>query len=86
MNSEIKEKKWLFAGVGIQLAVGYTVGFLVFFFGTLFTGADMPAAWMSILGWSIVILTAAIFTAVIIKKNGEVRRAREAKEKVKVVT
>ena len=85
MNSEIKEKKWLFAGVGIQLAVGYSVGFLVFFFGTLFTGADMPAAWMSILGWSIVILAAAIFTAVIIKKKGEVRRAREAKEKAKVV-
>ena len=85
MNSEIKEKKWLFAGVGIQLAVGYSVGFLVFFFGTLFTGADMPAAWMSILGWSIVILVAAIFTAVIIKKKGEVRRAREAKEKAKVV-
>ena len=85
MNSEIKEKKWLFAGVGIQLAVGYSVGFLVFFFGTLFTGADMPAAWMSILGWSIVILIAAIFTAVIIKKKGEVRRAREAKEKAKVV-
>ena len=85
MNSEIKEKKWLFAGIGIQLAVGYSVGFLVFFFGTLFTGADMPAAWMSILGWSIVILAAAIFTAVIIKKKGEVRRAREAKEKAKVV-
>ena len=85
MNSEIKEKKWLFAGVGIQLAVGYSVGFLVFFFGTLFTGADMPAAWMSILGWSIVILAAAIFTAVIIKKKGEVRRAREAKEKAKVL-
>ena len=85
MNSEIKEKKWLFAGVGIQLAVGYSVGFLVFFFGTLFTGADMPAAWMSILGWSIVILAAAIFTAVIIKKKGEVRRVREAKEKAKVV-
>ena len=45
----------------------------------------MPAAWMSILGWSIVILAAAIFTAVIIKKKGEVRRAREAKEKAKVV-
>ena len=84
MNSEIKEKKWLFAGVGIQLAIGYSVSFLVYFFGTLFTGADMPAAWMSILGWSIVALATVIFTAIIIKKKGEARRAREAKERAKV--
>ena len=84
MNSEIKEKKWLFAGIGIQLAIGYSVGFLVYFFGTLFTGADMPAAWMSILGWSIVALATVIFTAIIIKKKSEVRRAREAKERAKV--
>ena len=40
MNSEIKSKKWLFAGIGLQLAVGYVIAFLVFFFGTLFTGAS----------------------------------------------
>ena len=37
MNAELKSKKWLIAGIGLQLAVGYTVAFLVFFFGTLFT-------------------------------------------------
>ncbi len=34
MNSEIKSKKWLFAGIGLQLAVGYTVAFLVYQIGT----------------------------------------------------
>jgi hypothetical protein len=38
MRSEIKSKKWFFSGVGLQFAVGYSVGFLTFFFGTLLTG------------------------------------------------
>ena len=40
MNSEIKSKKWLFAGIGLQFATGYTVSFLVYQIGTLIkTGA-----------------------------------------------
>ncbi len=35
MNSEIKSKKWLFAGIGLQFATGYTVAFLVYQVGTL---------------------------------------------------
>ena len=37
MNSEIKSKKWLFAGIGLQLATGYTIAFLVYQIGTLIT-------------------------------------------------
>ncbi len=73
MNSEIKSKKWLFAGIGLQLAVGYTVGFLVYFFGTLFTGAKFGSAWMPLLGWAIVLSAAAIFTVMIIKKNRQLK-------------
>jgi ferrous iron transport protein B len=69
MNSEIKSKKWLLAGIGLQFAVGYTIGFLVFFFGTLFTGGSFGAAWMPIVGWAIVLAIAAIFTVMIIKNN-----------------
>ena len=72
MNAEIKSKKWLWAGIGLQFAVGFTVGFLVFFFGTLFTGGSFGAAWMPIVGWTIVAGIAAIFTAVIIKKNKQI--------------
>ena len=40
MNSEMKSKKWLFGGIGLQLATGFTVGFLVYQIGTLIvTGA-----------------------------------------------
>ena len=35
MNAEIKQKKWLLGGIGLQLATGYTVAFLVYQIGTL---------------------------------------------------
>ncbi len=73
MNAEIKSKKWLFAGIGLQLSVGYTIGFLVFFFGTLFTGGSFGAAWMPIVGWAIVLAIAAIFTLMIIRKNRQLK-------------
>ena len=69
MNSEIKSKKWLLGGVGLQLSVGYVVGFLVFFFGSLFAGESMGAVWMPILGWVIVAAIVAVVTAIIINNN-----------------
>ena len=73
MNSEIKSKKWLWAGIGLQFAVGFTVSFLVFFFGTLFTGGSMGSVWMPIVGWIIVLLIVAIITLLILKKNKEIK-------------
>ena len=69
MNSEIKSKKWLFAGIGLQFSVGYTVSFLVFFFGTLLTGGDLGSPWMPLLGWSIIAFIVAVITTLIIKNN-----------------
>ena len=37
MNSEMKSGKWLFGGICLQLATGYTVAFLVYQVGTLVT-------------------------------------------------
>ena len=37
MNSEIKDKKWLFGGIALQLGTGYVVAFLVYQIGTLIT-------------------------------------------------
>lgn len=84
MNAEIKSKKWLFSGVALQMAVGYSVGFLVYFFGTLFTGADFGSAWMPILGFAIVLICAGIVTYLIIKKNKELRAEAQKKEVAKV--
>ena len=73
MNSEIKSKKWLFAGIGLQFAVGYTVGFLVFFFGTLFVGGSFGALWMPIVGWTVVLAIVAIFAVLIVRKNRQLK-------------
>ena len=35
MNSEIKQKKWFWGGIALQLATGYSIGYLVYTFGTL---------------------------------------------------
>ena len=75
MNAEIKSKKWLFAGIGLQFSVGYTLSFLVYFFGTLFTGGDFTSVWMPILGWAIVAVITAIYTAVILKNRNKVKES-----------
>lgn len=41
MNSEIKSAKWLWGGIGLQLAVGYTVAYLVYTIGTLIVGGAL---------------------------------------------
>ena len=79
MNAELGSRKWLVAGIGLQLGVGYTVAFLTYFFGTLFTGAEFGSVWMPILGWSIVALFAAILATLIIKRDREL--ARETAQK-----
>ncbi|MBQ2248799.1 MAG: ferrous iron transporter B, partial [Clostridia bacterium] len=80
MNAELKSKKWLFAGIGLQLGVGYSVGFLVFFFGTLFTTREFGSIWMPILGWVIVCLFAAILTVLILRKNKQIKEEYSLKE------
>jgi ferrous iron transport protein B len=40
MNAEIKDKKWLFGGIGLQLGTGYTAGYLVYTIGTLLTAPE----------------------------------------------
>jgi ferrous iron transport protein B len=89
MNSEIKSKKWLFAGVGLQFAVGYTVAFLAFFFVTLFSGESFGEIWMPVVGWSILLVIGAIITAVIIKNDAKHKKeaalkAQKKKEAVNV--
>ena len=69
MKSEMKSKKWLFAGIGLQFSVGYTLSFLVFFFGTLFTNGSFGELWMPLLGWSIVLVIVIIFTILVVKRQ-----------------
>lgn len=70
MNSEIKSKKWLFAGIGLQFSVGFTIGFLVTFFGTVFNPyVSYASVWMPILGWVIEAIIVSVIVYLIIKRN-----------------
>ncbi len=77
MNSEIHNRKWFWAGVGLQFAVGYVVAFLTFFFGTLFTGGNLGEAWMPIVGWVITLIIIGVFAYLIIKKQKEIKKEKE---------
>ncbi len=41
MNAEMKSGKWVWGGIGLQMGVGYTVGYLVYTIGTLVTGGTL---------------------------------------------
>ena len=86
MNAEMKSAKWLWSALGFQFGVGYSISFLVFFFGSIFTGASFGTAWMCILGWAVVVAFAAILTVLIVKQNAKVKAemAQKLAEKAKV--
>ena len=46
MNAELKEKKWLWGGIGLQLATGYTIGFFVYQIGTLITTGSLGSGFV----------------------------------------
>ena len=46
MNAEIKQKKWLFGGICLQLGVGFTLGYLVYQIGTLITTGSFGAGFV----------------------------------------
>jgi len=46
MNAEIKDRKWFWGGICLQLGVGYTVGYLVFQIGSLITTGTVGAGFL----------------------------------------
>ena len=73
MNAEMKSKKWLWGGIGLQLAVGYTVAYLVYTIGTLITAPTTLAAGPAISGGIAVAIMVAIIVALIVNANKKVK-------------
>jgi len=46
MNSEMKSQKWLWGGIALQMATGYTIGFLVYQIGTFITEGTLGAGFL----------------------------------------
>ncbi|WP_026523907.1 ferrous iron transporter B [Butyrivibrio sp. MB2005] len=66
MNSEMKSAKWLWGAIGLQLATGFTVGFLVYQIGTLITTGALGAGFVYGL---IAIAVFAAFIVYLIRRN-----------------
>ena len=69
MNAEMKSRKWLWAGIGLQFGVGFTVGILVYQIGTLITTGSFGAGFLP--GIAFVVLFAGILAVLIRKTNKE---------------
>ena len=67
LNSELQSKKWLLGAVCLQLATGFTVGFLVYQIGTLITTGSLGAGFVG--GLSAIIVFAAIVVGIIVRNN-----------------
>lgn len=67
MNSEMKSAKWLWGAIGLQLATGFTVGFLVYQIGTLVTTGAFGAGFIG--GLIAIACFAGIITAIIVKNQ-----------------
>ena len=72
MNSEIKSKKWLFAGIGLQLSIAYVVSFLVYQIGTLLTTSSVGNGFIP--GLIAVISIISIVTILSIRSNAKAKK------------
>ena len=75
MNSEIRDRKWLFGGIGLQLATGFIVSFLVYQIGTLITEGHVGAGFVP--GLIAVAIIAAFIGWLCVK--GDAKRTKKGK-------
>ena len=67
MNSEMKDRKWFWAGVGLQFATGYVVAFLVYQIGTLITEGTIGTGFIP----GLIVVAAIVAVVVYIIKKEE---------------
>ena len=73
MNSEIKSKKWLLGGIGLQLGTGYTVGYGVYTVGTLITAPATLNVGAALAGLVAVAVFVTIIVYLIRKANRDIQ-------------
>ena len=73
MNAEMKSAKWLWGGIGLQFAIGYTISYLVYTIGTLIINPVSLQVVPAIAGGIAVAVMAAIIVALIVNANKKVK-------------
>ena len=76
MNAEISQKKWFWGGIALQLATGYTVGYLVYTVGTLITAPATLNIGAAIGGGIFVVLFAAVLVVLCVRADKKLKTER----------
>ena len=71
MNAEIKDRKWFWGGIALQLATGYSAGFLVYQIGTLVTTGSFGAGFVG--GLIFVMAFAVVLIHLCVKSDKKIR-------------
>ena len=71
MNAEIKDKKWLLGGIGLQFATGYTLAYFVYQIGTLITEGHLGTGFLP--GLIVVALIVAFIVYLIRKEDKSIQ-------------
>ena len=73
MNAEMRSGKWVWAGIGLQLGVGFSVGYLVYTVGTLITAPATLHLGAALAGLTAVVAFVGIITGLIIHTNKKLK-------------
>ncbi len=86
MNAEMKSAKWLWAGIGLQITVGYGTAYFVYTVGTLLTDAASLHVGAAIGGLTVVLFAAAVIAGLIARTNRRLKteKAIGGAEKVRI--
>lgn len=67
MNSEMQSRKWLWAGIGLQMGIGFTTAFFVYQIGTLVTTGSLGNGFVP--GLAAVLAMAAVVVVLVQRTN-----------------
>ena len=84
MNAEMKSAKWLWGGIGFQLAIGYTVAYVIYTVGTLITAPKTLNVGAAIAGLVAVLVMAGVIAALSVISTRRVNEEKAAKAAAKV--
>lgn len=73
MNAEMKSAKWVWGGIGLQMGVGFTVGYLVYTVGTLITAPSTLNVGAALAGLAVVLVIAIIVSLLIANTNKKLK-------------
>jgi len=72
MRAEMKSAKWLWGGIGLQLATGYVVAYLVYNIGTILVGGTLNAG-AAFAGLAAVVVMVLIIVWLGIRSNNKIK-------------